>query len=35
MPKKPVRAHGTQAGQQSNTENYKSLASYKTLSIKF
>ena len=35
MPKKSrVRAHGTQAGQQSNTENYKSIASYKTLSIK-
>ena len=34
MPKKSVRAHGTQAGQQSNTEKYKSIASYKTLSIK-
>ena len=35
MPKKSrVRAHGSQAGQQSNTEIYKSLASYKTLSIK-
>jgi hypothetical protein len=35
MPKKSrVRAHGTQAGQQSNTENYKLIASYKTLSIK-
>ncbi len=34
MPKKSVRAHGTQAGQQSNTENYKSIASYKMLSIK-
>jgi hypothetical protein len=31
MPKKSVRAHGTQAGQQSNTELYKSLSSYKTL----
>ncbi len=28
------RAHGTQAGQQSNTEHYKSIASYKPLSIK-
>ena len=35
MPKKSrVRAHGSQAGQQSNTEIYKSLASYKTLTIK-
>ena len=35
MPKKSrVRAHGSQAGQQSNTEHYKSIASYKTLSIK-
>jgi hypothetical protein len=35
MPKKSrVRAHGTQAGQQSNTEIYKSMASYKTLNIK-
>ena len=35
MPKKSrVRAHGTQAGQQSNIEIYKSIASYKTLSIK-
>ena len=35
MPKKSrVRAHGSQAGQQSNTEIYKSIASYKTLSKK-
>jgi hypothetical protein len=35
MPKKSrVRAHGTQAGRQSNTEIYKSMASYKTLNIK-
>ena len=35
MPKKSrVRAHGSQAGQQSNTEHYKSITSYKTLSIK-
>jgi hypothetical protein len=35
MPKKSrVRAHGSHAGQQSNTEIYKSIASYKTLSIK-
>ena len=35
MPKKSrVRAHGTQAGQQSKTETYKSIASYKTLNIK-
>ena len=35
MPKKSrVRAHGTQAGQQSKTEIYKSIASYKTLNIK-
>jgi len=35
MPKKSsVRNHGTQAGQQSNIEMYKSIASYKTLTIK-
>ena len=35
MPKMSrVRAHGSQAGQQSNTEIYRSLASYKTLTIK-
>ena len=34
MPKKSVRAHGTQAGQQSNTEVYKSISSYKTLITK-
>ena len=34
MPKKSVRAHGTQAGQQSNTEIYKSISSYKTLITK-
>jgi hypothetical protein len=35
MPKKSrVRANGTQAGQQSKTEIYKSIASYKTLNIK-
>jgi len=35
MPKKSsVRNHGTQAGQQSNIEMYKLIASYKTLTIK-
>ena len=34
MPKKSVRAHGTQAGQQSNTEFYKSISSYKSLITK-
>ena len=31
MPKKAVRQHGTQAGEQTQTEFYKSLANYKTL----
>ena len=32
MPKKSrVKAHGTQAGLQSNTELYKSISAYKTL----
>ena len=31
LKKSRVRAHGTQAGQQSKTETYKSIASYKTL----
>jgi hypothetical protein len=33
MPKKAVRNHGTQGGDQSNTEFYKKLENYKTLTI--
>jgi len=33
MPRKTIRNHGTQGGEQSNTEFYKKLENYKTLTI--